>query len=341
MEKRLDLIEQGFVIARIQEELKKSFELEALKGCDSKIYANPVDIEPPFQSYHLSDFLRQNRNYNIPFVPKVISIQKDRAFLRLWFSTSDQFDWQNFDIIFKELSIIRSQISFLLIGNCKKITCELGVNREDVMPLHHTLTSKFPNIQIDSDSDSCFFHFVQKSKSYTFDIRDFIASAPYWHNVVNHEALKNSCTPLLPIYSTLSSLPEEEVGFYQIIFKGTRYPWRANILNLIESEFESSRYGSIRQGLFPSSGLGIEDFKEAGDFKEAFDVVTARALGSIELTTKYSLPLLKPEGVFITIKSSNQKDEFADSRRAAAPAVIDVTEAVGDNYMVCVKKITN
>ncbi len=57
----------------------------------------------------------------------------------------------------------------------------------------------------------------------------------------------------------------------------------------------------------------IEDFGEAKGFMQTFDVCTARALGSLELTTDYSLRLLKPDGVFVTIKSFDQEAEISKS----------------------------
>ena len=53
----------------------------------------------------------------------------------------------------------------------------------------------------------------------------------------------------------------------------------------------------------------MEDFAGASGLKESFDIVTAMAVGGIELTTDYAMPFLNKGGMFLTIKSYNQEQE--------------------------------
>lgn len=85
----------------------------------------------------------------------------------------------------------------------------------------------------------------------------------------------------------------------------------------------------------------IEDFDEAGGFIDTFDLVTARALGSIELTTDYAMPLLKLNGIFLTIKSFMQKEEFEKAfyyiKRSGNEYLVE-EEKMDESFMVYVIK---
>lgn len=85
----------------------------------------------------------------------------------------------------------------------------------------------------------------------------------------------------------------------------------------------------------------IEDFGEAGGFMDTFDMVTARALGTIELTVEYALPLLKLNGIFLTIKSFQQKEEFpkaCEFIKKTGNECFVKEEVVDESYMFCVRK---
>lgn len=47
-------------------------------------------------------------------------------------------------------------------------------------------------------------------------------------------------------------------------------------------------------------------------YKNYFEVVTARALGSLELIGNYAYPLMKKEGIIISYKGSNYKEELEE-----------------------------
>jgi len=248
----------------IQNLLKQSIQEEAVKGSVRDI-SSEVDIEPHFKPYNLRNFPHMTGTDSVAVPEKK---RPEKVFFRLWFSTSDDLDWRNFDIILRELGVVKNPISCMVVGNSTAINCELCVAKEDIAPISNTLKTKFPNIQIDINNASKFTEYINasgkaKDKGYSFDLRDFVAPQNYWWPLIDYEALKNSSTPLLSIYSALSNLPEKEFGFFQIIFKSTVYPWEKNIVNLIESEFESTPYAAIRAPILSNSGVGAENYKEA------------------------------------------------------------------------------
>ena len=59
-----------------------------------------------------------------------------------------------------------------------------------------------------------------------------------------------------------------------------------------------------------------EDLSHKAEYRESFDVVTARAVASLPVLTELCLPFLKVGGVFVAMKSQSAQDELALSRSA-------------------------
>jgi len=265
----MDFESQKDLTEGLQKKIEKSFEGELSKGCNVNLSPYSIDIEPCFDEYALAKFSATKKTVQKPRPDK----KQDRIYLLMWFSTLDEVHWQEFELALKELGAIKSRMNLLLIGNSERISCEIGILRKDEIAVCNIINTKFPNIQIDINSESCFLHYLKEKNDLSWDIRDFVAPKNYWHPAVNYETLKNSTTPLMSIYCALNSLSRNEVGFYQVVFKKMHNSWRThsnsifawgkNILNLIEGEFESSKYATIRQPLFQSTGVGSEDFREA------------------------------------------------------------------------------
>jgi 16S rRNA (guanine527-N7)-methyltransferase len=86
----------------------------------------------------------------------------------------------------------------------------------------------------------------------------------------------------------------------------------------------------------------IEDFGFAGGFMETFDVVTARALGSMQETAELSFPLLKLNGIFLTIKSFGQKDEIERFEKNISKNGNEfwmIEEDIDESFMVFTKRL--
>ncbi|MFC1485321.1 16S rRNA (guanine(527)-N(7))-methyltransferase RsmG [bacterium] len=86
----------------------------------------------------------------------------------------------------------------------------------------------------------------------------------------------------------------------------------------------------------------IEDFWYAKALQNNFDIVTARALGTIPVTTKYAFPFLRKDGIFLTIKSDNQENEFQEAKRYVEQIGAEISfsqEEIDNSYMVFVKKL--
>jgi len=256
----LNPIEHEMIKSIMQGALKDSFKIEVLKGRDTSIYKEPVDIEPYFYPYEQKSFLRPDNVVPVQqTVNKLSSIQR-RAFLQLWFSPKDENTWQNFEILLKEISIIRSPIEFLLLGNCKRIVIQLSSEQVYIEVIKNALKSHFQNIQITTDTEHSFSYFFEKCKispEELYDIRDFYPGSYYWETMDG--VSDNTNSPLLPIFYSLSQIKNDEFGFYQVVFKRISDQWRDNISNLILAQAESTSHAEIYQ----NQHLSNLDHKEA------------------------------------------------------------------------------
>ncbi|MBQ7668223.1 MAG: 16S rRNA (guanine(527)-N(7))-methyltransferase RsmG [Clostridia bacterium] len=57
-----------------------------------------------------------------------------------------------------------------------------------------------------------------------------------------------------------------------------------------------------------------EEFGKNKDYREKFDVVTARAVANMRVLAEYSLPFVKVGGTFIAMKGSNVDEELEEAR---------------------------
>ena len=53
-----------------------------------------------------------------------------------------------------------------------------------------------------------------------------------------------------------------------------------------------------------------------GKYRDSFDVVTARAVASLNVLCEYCLPYVKPGGLFLSYKGENVSDELSSARNA-------------------------
>lgn len=64
------------------------------------------------------------------------------------------------------------------------------------------------------------------------------------------------------------------------------------------------------------SNSRAEEMGQTKGIRESFDVVTARAVGRLNLICELCLPLVKPGGKFLAMKSLNTKEELEEAKRA-------------------------
>jgi 16S rRNA (guanine527-N7)-methyltransferase len=99
------------------------------------------------------------------------------------------------------------------------------------------------------------------------------------------------------------------------------------------------------------SSRRAEELGRDKDYRESFDVVTARAVARLNVLCELCLPLLKIGGVFISMKSQAAPEELSEARMAieklggAVDTVSDYTLTDGgeilDRTIIIIKKVKN
>ena len=69
-----------------------------------------------------------------------------------------------------------------------------------------------------------------------------------------------------------------------------------------------------------------EEFGQKADFREKFDIATARAVASLPELCEYCLPFVKVGGYFVSLKGSNGLEEFSSSYNAISTLGGEIVE---------------
>ncbi len=73
-----------------------------------------------------------------------------------------------------------------------------------------------------------------------------------------------------------------------------------------------------------------EDLARQNNFRESFDLVTARAVARLNIISEYCLPFVKIGGIFAAMKGKNFIDEVAEAENAV--------KILGGGKIICVEK---
>lgn len=61
-----------------------------------------------------------------------------------------------------------------------------------------------------------------------------------------------------------------------------------------------------------------EDFGQNKEFRETFDLVTARAVARLNVLAELCLPLVKKDGQFLAMKAAKSEEELVEAKKAIA-----------------------
>ena len=73
-----------------------------------------------------------------------------------------------------------------------------------------------------------------------------------------------------------------------------------------------------------------EDFARQNNFRESFDLVTARAVARLNIISEYCLPFVKIGGIFAALKGKQFQDEVAEAENAV--------KILGGGKIICAEK---
>ena len=73
-----------------------------------------------------------------------------------------------------------------------------------------------------------------------------------------------------------------------------------------------------------------EDLARQNNFRESFDLVTARAVARLNIISEYCLPFVKNGGIFAAMKGKNFLEEVAEAENAV--------KILGGGKIICIEK---
>lgn len=88
-----------------------------------------------------------------------------------------------------------------------------------------------------------------------------------------------------------------------------------------------------------------EDFAKLSDYREKFDITTARAVANLKVLSEYCLPFVKVGGQFIAYKSGNCEEEINEAKQIICELggkiskVIDYNIVENSRKLVIIEKI--
>jgi hypothetical protein len=259
------LLKEDIIIEGIRGALFHSLLIEGQKGCDPFIWKTHIDMEPVFEPYEISKFLKDEEK---KAERKALKEPRwNQKCLRLWMPAGTESNWTLWEEVLKELTVVKKKLSFEILGNEQRVSIQLVVDTKDSVPVMNAIRSKFPGIEFEELRDDPLAVFTNlqsnKEQSLQFLFLDYYPTPPYFRNLTSYETMPLS--PLSSFYPSLSSLSPEEMGLYQVLFQPCRKKnnWHRNILNLVEAEYKAGKYGSLNVDEWFSPAQGHEVLHEA------------------------------------------------------------------------------
>ena len=115
---------------------------------------------------------------------------------------------------------------------------------------------------------------------------------------------------------------------------------RINFLNDVIAELELKNIKAVHQR--------AEDAGKNKEFREKFDIATARAVAGLAVLAEYALPFVKLGGYFVAMKGNAPEDEINGAKKAIKEmggeieSVKEIELPSGINHcLVIIKKVTN
>ena len=209
---------------------------EASKGCDLTIAPQPVALEPMYTPIGLLG--------GAPLTPKDLGWVYDlrgpasqRLRFRMWVSPQQRCDWRRAELFLKQLSLLQEHVTFEIVGNCSSVHTYIGCSEQDASLVQAAFRGQFEQCILSSTTSEPFDGF--RSRGVTTRFYDYAPAPPYSHLLTRPDQLRRS--PLVSLLTTLSLLPEDARGFYQVMFVpvSPEHDWHANVRVLQDLEYST------------------------------------------------------------------------------------------------------
>lgn len=210
--------------------------IESVKGRDSTVHPNPVELEPAFSLFREPNFLEPTiKITSNTIVPAMVNHSPETV--QIWFKPEQQPHWSSFEGLIKSLCGVKSPVVLTIQGNSRRIIHSLTYDKDLSGVITTALKSHFPHAWLQKDSGSPLKiktngkdELTSWFSNHHWDFREYYPASPYWSDISTFYSKDRS--PLIPIYTALSQLDEGEKGFYQVIFQSVKEDWKINIQHI-------------------------------------------------------------------------------------------------------------
>lgn len=214
--------------------LKKRFENCTSKGCLTKIFQNPVNLEPQLLKPFPGDY---NRN------------TKDIDIFKLIPSTTDEVTPEISILLLDSMRGLHEPVSFELIGSSADISIQIVTQKRDRRIIANAINSTYAHSYLQQTRDSLFARYKEMAPkrnntthSLEFAFNDYYLNPPYYFPI-NTFSRDFSGDLLDSVFDVISKLPPEELGFYQVLFiPAKNYDWAKLSRTLIDMTVQREEY---------------------------------------------------------------------------------------------------
>jgi len=208
---------------------------EAVKGCEPNIYAQPVNLEPPY--LQISDIVTSETGYIIDNQSDISEDYKNPLTrLKVWISPECSLNWLRSEHFIKSLSGIKHRAGLEIAGNRELIEIFFLSQPEDVSKLKTAFQIQFAENAL-SDTNETGISVFENTSWDELALADFYPPPPYSHLFTQPGELKVS--PLEAILTALSEIPVNNIGVFQVLFQPVLadHDWHQNINTLLDLEY--------------------------------------------------------------------------------------------------------
>lgn len=107
-------------------------------------------------------------------------------------------------------------------------------------------------------------------------------------------------------------------GFPGIPVKIARPDWEITLLDSLNKRitFLNAVIEALKLSKISAIHGRAEELARKPEFRERFDIVTSRAVARLNILCEYSMPFVKPGGLFVAMKGSEAPEEIAEAEKA-------------------------
>ncbi len=208
---------------------------EVGKGCDARILASPVALEPVFGPIAVPKdilSLAEGPTWSYEDVPAT----QDLIRYRVWVSPDQPFDWNCCELFLKQLLWVSHRVGLEIIGNESKIRVLLLCHQRDIPILTTAFGGKFKFCRLSILNEDLLGD-VPGPLWDDIAVSDYFPAPPYCHLLTQPDELHSS--PYECLVAALAGIPAPAVGILQVLFQPTcpANDWHRNIEVLMDLEY--------------------------------------------------------------------------------------------------------